>query len=140
MCALATRDDAVDWGMLLRFLPVFERPGFTPGHWEVPPGSDLGFFSYSDEVQAFERAAYDARVVYEFDWPRWNLRRGTRLVRDRDALARARLPTLRKLLMTHLRAERFCEGHLADVLASGHLVALLRRVEHLTSRSTPPAG
>jgi hypothetical protein len=137
--SLPHRDDPVDWDMILRFLPVFERPGYSPGRWETPPGADIGFYVYSEDVCAFENAAYDARVVYSFDWPTWSVRYGQRLLRDRDALRRARLPTLRKLLITHLRANRFREGHLGEMLNTGHLTELLTCIRHRTlgSRRLP---
>ena len=34
-----------------------------------------------------------------------------------------------KLLTTHVRKERFCEGHLAAMFEDGHIVALLRRLK-----------
>ena len=41
------------------------------------------------------------------------------------------LGTLRKLFTTHVRKERFCDGHLAEILRSGHLAQLLRRLQEI---------
>ena len=57
-----------------------------------------------------------------------------RYMREPSILARARLPTLRKLLTLHARKDRFCEGHFAAVLESGHFLAILKRVETLLAR------
>ena len=43
------------------------------------------------------------------------------------ALASADLLTLRKLLTTHIRADRFTEGH----LESGHITAILRQLKQI---------
>ncbi len=53
------------------------------------------------------------------------------LIDDPDAVRSADLLTCRKLLTTHVRAYRFSEGHLAEVIKSGHIAAVLRRVAEL---------
>ncbi|MEQ9453180.1 MAG: DUF6508 domain-containing protein [Phycisphaeraceae bacterium] len=78
----------------------------------------------------FERLAYDAGLVVPFDWGSWQ-DEAARLTNDPQALSRAALPTLQKLITTHIRKERFCEGHLNAILASGHLLALLKRLQQL---------
>ena len=51
-----------------------------------------------------------------------------RLERDPDALAAATLEQLTHLITRHVRAERFCDGHITAAHASGHLAALIRRL------------
>jgi len=36
--------------------------------------------------------------------------------------------SIQKLLTTHIRKDRFCEGHLAAMFENGHVVSLLRRL------------
>ena len=43
----------------------------------------------------------------------------------------ADLLTLRRLLTTHVRADRFTEGHLAAELENGHICAILEQLEEL---------
>ena len=45
--------------------------------------------------------------------------------------ARHRLTTCIKLIMASVRYERFCDGHLGEVIKSGHIAAILRRLEQL---------
>lgn len=52
-------------------------------------------------------------------------------VDDPDAVRSADLLTCRKLLTTHVRANRFSEGHLAGVIKSGHIAAVLLRAAEL---------
>ena len=39
--------------------------------------------------------------------------------------------TIKKLFTTHVRKDRFCEGHLAAMFKNGHIVALLRRLKEI---------
>ena len=121
----------IAWAEVLQYLPIFDRAPFSPGAWVEAEGS-LPFFRYSTESAGFVEALYSAGVVFDFDWPnlRWQAE-AERLVSDPEALAAADLSTLRKLLTTHVRKERFCEGHLASVLESGHIASVLRRIAKL---------
>ena len=42
--------------------------------------------------------------------------------------------TIQKLLTTHSRADRFCEGHLASMFESGHIVAILWRLRAIREK------
>jgi hypothetical protein len=50
---------------------------------------------------------------------------------DPALVATARLSTCIKLITASLRYERFCDGHMEDVIKSGHIVAILRRLKQL---------
>lgn len=65
----------------------------------------------------------------EFNWPDWQDVAQTWL--DPARVATADVRTIQQLLTTHARKERYCEGHLADLLQCGHLQALLRRLAEL---------
>jgi hypothetical protein len=44
---------------------------------------------------------------------------------------RARLTTCIKLIMASVRYQRFCDGHLGEVIKSGHITAVLRKLKQL---------
>jgi hypothetical protein len=46
----------------------------------------------------------------------------------------ADVDTIRRMFTTHVRADRFCEGHLASMFAKGHVVRLLRRLKAIRDR------
>ena len=46
-----------------------------------------------------------------------------------DKIESAGAETLQKWFTTHVRKERFCEGHLAPVIENRHIVTLLRRLK-----------
>jgi len=52
-------------------------------------------------------------------------------VNDETLLEEADLETLRKLLTTHVRKDRFCEGHLDYMFECGHITAILERLQQL---------
>jgi hypothetical protein len=56
-------------------------------------------------------------------------------VNDPDQIESADVEVLRKLLTTHVRQERFCEGYLAAMFENGHILALLRRLKQIAARS-----
>jgi hypothetical protein len=111
---------------LLRFLPIFEQPGYVFGEWHSSEGQ-FPYYSMHREATEFIHALYDQQVVFSFDWSSWQ-REAERFVSDPEALETADLLTLRKLLTTHVRRDRFVEGHLAGMMECGHVAAILRRL------------
>jgi hypothetical protein len=129
--SLLERIDAI-----LQFLPKFEANGATAGEWSTPEHRDGHFtmpmFMRSPELAAFEQALYRYGWVAKFDWTEWQ-EEAVRLVDSPEALRTTDLATLQKLLTTHVRKERFCEGHLAAMFECGHIAAILCRVKELRS-------
>lgn len=123
--------EAVDWKAAIAFLAAFEAQGYTFGSWRHPDGQ-LGYYEYNPEVIAFIETLYTASVVLDFDWPSWQAQ-AMRYWEKPSRLHGARLLTLRKLLTLHVRKDRFVEGHLASMLESGHITAILRRATHLVA-------
>lgn len=115
--------------VLLPFLDKFEQPGYSHGKWQTTE-SGWQIFDFSPDTEAFFHALYDFGIVYDFDWPKWQPEAENLYEYPRE-LARADTPTLRKLLTVHARKDHFCEGHLAEMLVEGHILAILRRVQVL---------
>ena len=118
---------------LARFLPVFRKPGYRFAR-QMPPRVKGGVvylqpLRYSREVNAFLSALYREKVVLTFDWVSWQSA-GQAYLRPSN-IARAKLPTLQRLLTLHARKERFCEGHLGEMLSRGHIQRILARLLEL---------
>lgn len=115
---------------ILAFLPIFERPGYSFGEWRI----QRGFFPHWDaspEAIAFVQALYDEQFITPFDWGSWS-EEARRYTEGGDAaLATADLDTLRKLITSYVRADRFSEGTLAAMFQNGHITALLRRLKQI---------
>ena len=120
---------------VLRFLPELQRlspdrvvrweSGKTDGHGIIM----MPFPVYDSIVDEFVQALYDHGFVQNFDWPGWE--EAQAYVERPELLASADLETCIKLLSTHVRKERFCDGHLAEMITTGHLLAVLHRLEEL---------
>ncbi len=118
---------------LLEFPPRFEPDGTAADECMSEEGDGCltdPAFDPSPELAAFEQALYGYGWIAEFDWPDWQ-DEATRLVGAPGALKTAGVGTLQKLFTSHLRKERFCEGHLAAMFECGHLAAALRRLKEL---------
>jgi ADP-ribosyl-[dinitrogen reductase] hydrolase len=119
---------------VVKFLPILESIGPEDLARIVKPpalkedGFVVGHLEYHQAVHEFMRACYDNELVQPFDWPAW-ARQGRRYMSDPAFVASARLETCIKLIMASVRYERFCDGHLGEVIKSGHIAAILRRLE-----------
>jgi hypothetical protein len=113
---------------LLSYLPLFVSPGYKFGEWVSKEGH-FPYFSYNPEVMKFIQTLYEQNILVQFDWMGWE--EGERYASEPEALEAADILTLRKLLTMHLRADRFTEGHLASVLESGHITAILCRLKEI---------
>ncbi|HMA77226.1 MAG TPA: DUF6508 domain-containing protein [Candidatus Krumholzibacteriaceae bacterium] len=90
----------------------------------------IGGASYAEPLMAFMHAFYESGLLISFDWTNWQ-EEATRIYKDPGLIERADLETIRRLLTMHIRKERFCEGHLASVCESGHIVLILKRLKEL---------
>ena len=101
------------------------RPEFSP--YRKGGGSPWGP-SYSAEM----RTVMDAMepLMIQFSWPDWQ-EEAVKYVRSAELMAAADLETVRRLVTTHMRKERFCQGHVGSTFESGHLMALLDRAAEL---------
>ncbi len=100
------------------------------GSFREPSVINIEPFIYSQKVSEFITALYHCNFIQEFDWTSWHdeaekYQKHPRLIGDVD------LETIIKLLTTHVRADRFCSGHLASVLDNGHLLKILERLAEI---------
>src|SRR5262245_23575231 len=117
---------------ILPFLDRFTAEEFTVGTWHSPPG-ELPWFKFSEPVSEFQRALYDnGWITSSFNWPDWQ-ETAQEYVEKPEKLGSADAETIQKLFTTHVRKERFCEGHLAAMFENGHIVALLRRLKEFAN-------
>jgi len=122
---------------LIELIPFFEdhKSDFgTFGSIEddviVMQGCDL-----SKKAWKFWRVCHDAGLIQDFDWPSWQSE-AKKLVADEKKLAQADMEAVGKLITTHIRKDRFCDGHLLSVMESGHIAKILRRLRELREEVT----
>jgi hypothetical protein len=123
---------------MLPFLNRFTADGFSVGTWLSPPGQ-FPWFEFSEAVTEFQQALYDnGWISSSFKWPDWQ-ETAKEYVESPDKIGSADAKTIQKLFTTHVRKERFCEGHLAAMFENGHVVALLRRLKVIRDTVTAKA-
>lgn len=82
----------------------------------------------------FSRALYDNDwITSAFDWTKWRAS-AEEFVNSPKKIETADAATIQQLLTTHVRADRFCEGHLASMIENGHIAALLRRLKSIREK------
>jgi len=124
---------------LLRFLPKFEKmkPDEFAQLIREPRSSDgeyvVGRLHYHRAVHDFEEACYENGFIHSFNWGAWTFK-ARQYFDDPAPVMDAGLLTCVKLVTAHIRAERFCDGHLQDAFNSGQLIAILRRLKQLSLR------
>ncbi len=124
---------------LLPFRQRFEEAGASVGTWKALD-TIMPWFDYNKLVSEFVSVLYRMEwVAGGFDWPRWQ-RKAKRYVETATLIETADAGTILKLFTTHVRADRFNEGHLAQMVSTGHVLALLRRLEVIRKEMTHTAG
>lgn len=132
---------AADFEAILAYLPEFESPGFafTEPFAFRPQRDDVLVVNepcLSPLVMDFIDDLYRHGWIIAFDWTQWDLR--PLFDEEPELIASASVDTLRRLLTTHLREDCFCEGHLLEVLESGCINAILRRLRRLYEAGSIP--
>jgi hypothetical protein len=114
---------------ILSFLDRFTEKRFTARTWHAPP-CEMPWFIFCDSVSEFYQLLYDNNWIDStFAWTDWE--EGLEYIGNPNKVQSADTETIRKLLTAHVRNDRFCTGHLADMFANGHIVALLRRLKDI---------
>ena len=120
---------------ILPFLEQFEEAGFSVGTWPNELGV-MSYFNFNEVVLEFQQILYaNDWVTPKVDWVEWQ-DVAEEYVDSPEKIKSADVVTVQKLFTTHVRKDRFCEGHLASMFENGHIVALLRRLKEI--RETTP--
>ena len=127
---------------LLPFVRTFEIMGFRCGECpqsepDSPHGSIIPGFGATDPVASFVDALHDHGWIEAFDWNAWQ-DDAAHYVASPKLVASADAETIRKLLTSHVRKDRECQGHLAAQFESGHILALLRRLKEIAATRSKP--
>ncbi len=120
---------------LAAFGPVFNGAEFSAvlGDPVAEPGVYYGV-TYSPDVRRFVQMAYDQGWVRTLQWSEWrSTPHGAQLMSDPATMAEAGVDDLAHVLTTCLRADRFCDGYLADTFEAGLIGRVVKRAEQLLS-------
>lgn len=122
------------------FAEVFESPDFVAGSWTHPSSGPDGVIQMSywephPDVRRWHDSLYrHGMVLPDFDWSAADWRDSmARLQADPSLLESADLETVRKVLTTAARADRFNEGYLDSLFETGVAQAATRRLGALVA-------
>ena len=121
---------------LAAFRPVFEQDGFRFA--ELTPAERdgelivLGGHDYDEAARRFIEVAYHYGWVRVLPWSEWReTERARHLMMDTDGLAGADEDDLALVLTTCIRADRFCDGYLAEAFEAGLISRAVACAERL---------
>jgi hypothetical protein len=81
-------------------------------------------------LETFVITVHASGFVQPYDWIADDAARRDQ-IRDPAALFSMDLDTFRRTVIVHVRADRFCEGHLLSLARSGYLTAVIKRAGEL---------
>ena len=99
-------------------------------HFEILELEEIKVYQYSIAYEKLLSQLRTGGFLSEFDWLSWG-RTATKYLEDDKLIEKAKLPLLRKLFTLHVKTEALKDGHLAEIVSSGHLFKLLDRLESL---------
>lgn len=118
---------------ILPFLERFSTTGFSSGTMKIEP-CVMPYVIYDESVVEFVQSLYgNGWVSSAFDWTEWQ-ESAQEFVDSPKKIEKADAATIRKLFTTHVRADRFTEGHLAAMFENGHVLTLLLRLKAIRSK------
>ncbi|MEA5567566.1 DUF6508 domain-containing protein [Anabaena sp. UHCC 0399] len=112
---------------ILTFLTLFSHQDCQLYDIQTEPLA-LDPYNYSKEFNRFITALYTEKFVISFDWTNWQ-HEANSFVTTPELLNVADISTIQKLFTSHVRQERFCSGHLAQLIDNGHFLTILQRLQ-----------
>lgn len=113
---------------LLHFLDFFQGLDAVASEEEIRNRLEC------DEVEEFYNALCDTGFLIVFDWKSWLNENEVYKNLDNDIeeyIMKADLITLRKLMTSYIRGDRFTEGLFNRVILNGHITKILTRLRVL---------
>lgn len=122
---------------LLSFLPLFVDTRANHGAGPTAEDADENTITIrpailSGRASGFVAACCDENFVQPFDWGEWSRDHESELC-SHEFISNANLATIVRMLTTHIRADRFCDGHLLAVMKKGTIGAILNRLRDIES-------
>lgn len=119
---------------LLSFLPLLQNQETVfsrIGYW----GDISSRVSTATARNLFQYLYQHGFVLENFDWMQWS-EQALAFEEDPARLAMADLPTLYKIITTHIRADQYNEGHYDSILENGFLAHVLARMKEIVETTS----
>ena len=136
---MSTVEEAIDWAA--SFIERFENaeePLFTLHGMEEPEDGSfqMPFYVRSPIVGEFVGGLDKKGLLVPFDWMAWSDTADS-YIGNPESLLDASADVCFKLLTLHIRADRFTDGHLAQMLENGHITTILKRLREIRKSGQP---
>jgi hypothetical protein len=131
---------AEDWRAVAAFAKPLADPtlvvGVARGGERDPKTGSISWpwVEYSDVVQQWMTSLYDHNIVMEYGEPGWDDKMDA-FVAAPCLLDLADLTTIRKVLTTIVRRERFCDGAIMSAFDCGIVQAAMLRLAELAAQA-----
>jgi hypothetical protein len=100
------------------------------GLFSEPTAINIEPSVHSPKLSEFLSTLYRCKFIQDFDWTKWH-DEADKYRNNPNLLNNADLEVIIKLLTAHVRADRFIDGHLAEIIDSGHLLRILQRLAEI---------
>ena len=122
-----------DWNKLFNLIPEMEETGrfgdLVSGEEIVKDVFEAPYWKSSDFTQRFVKTTEKLRLVFSFDWMRWN--EGNKMLSNKDQeYDSLDSVTLCMLLTTIIRSEKYTEGFLIGNLKNGTVLKILTALKN----------
>jgi len=98
--------------------------------YEKQQYEELLVYRYHDAFYKMLELMRGIEFIYDFDWMAYG-KTAESFISDEKKLAKADLESLRKLFTAHSRNEALIDGHMAEMIDSGHFYSLVARLLQL---------
>lgn len=120
---------------VLSFGPMFADTSTSYGEGPAVEAADDNTMTLrpampAERASAFVAACDEENFLQPFDWGEWSSHHEADLC-SREFIRSADLVAIVKMLTTHIRADRFCDGHLLCVMDDGTIGAILDRLQSI---------
>ena len=116
---------------ILMFLPYFKN--INKSFYKVDKEDLFYPYSYNREVNEFMATLKKEEFAIVFDWVNWQ-DKAEKYFKDPELINTANIDTLRKLMTTFIRKERFCSGFLKSVIDTGMILRILERLNTIKTK------
>ena len=136
---MSTVEEAVGWAVsFIERSENTEEPLFTfhEGEEQEDGSFQMPYYTRSPIVGEFVGGLVEKGLAVPFDRMAWSDTANS-YIGNPESLLDASADVCIKLLTLHIRADRFTHGHLAEMLESGHITAILKRLREIRKSGQP---
>jgi len=123
-----------EWESVFELIPTIEQTKEFGEYIPMEKVSDnlsiYKGFKTSNIVDEFVHRVYQRNIIISFDWMQWE--KGKEIIESKTTdFSSFDKYTLCKLLITHVRNDRFCDGWLISCFDNGNILGILKSLKKI---------